>query len=183
MQTYRAWSALSNSCVGTFPVEKPVALTIPPVTIVVPSKRRIDAVATKHAKSTVTAPPCPLTPSPAAPKAKCPLKPLTAEQQIAVSGWLKYAVRHVLTAPHAGSEHHADALEDIIDGGHFDALKRLRANGQLTAAIDAALANEGLSRRPDVPLERIIVSAMRRYELRPWINAMVAGRSTPASGA
>ncbi|MEZ0314689.1 MAG: hypothetical protein ACAI38_23210 [Myxococcota bacterium] len=88
------------------------------------------------------------------------------------AAWLRRAVELCHAAREAGSEGLATVLAGRLDDELAASLRGVRASGQLRAAIDAALTAKGIEPRPDVPLERIIQSALRRHALRPWLEAL-----------
>jgi phytoene dehydrogenase-like protein len=69
-----------------------------------------------------------------------------------------------------GSEGLATLFAAHLDGRLAAALTRVRDSGQLGAAIATALRETGVEARPDCPIERILSSALRRYELREWLR-------------
>ncbi len=171
MQVYKAWSvAFARGCVGEAapPPQAPSVVTLPPVTLVVRRRRPKPK-------------PCPLRPVPEPPRhpstpseqrgAAVSGKP-AAEAYVPLTVWLRHAVTLAIAGRHMGVEGTASLLAGRLDRRQAAALACLAEAGQLDASIAMALRSAGLSERPDVPLKRIINSALRRYELRPWLGTL-----------
>jgi hypothetical protein len=153
MQVYKAWSASFGVCEE--PVTAPAPLVTQPVNITLKPKA--------HRRRRAVAPP----PVPSPPRAE--VGPPPAATPEAVESWLRHAVALALIGRELGSEGTAALLSGRLDPPMAAGLAQLRDSGQLAAAIDAALQAHGLAARPDVPLERIMRSALRRYDLRAWL--------------
>ena len=171
MQVYKAWSvAFARACMGeAAPAARgPNGVAAPAVMIVVRRQRPKPK-------------PCPLRPAPEPPR-----RGATASDQRVVTSssrpqveayvplavWLRHAVALALHGRHMGVEGTASLLAGRLDRRQADALRCLRGAGQLDAAIAMALRDAGLSQRADVPLKRIMISALRRYELAPWLGSL-----------
>jgi hypothetical protein len=158
MQVYKAWGSTFGACEA--PLVGPAEMVVAPVSVVL--QRRVRERRHRPVKE-----PAPVRPAPCPPRREP--RTVAAAPEEEMSAWLRRAVALGLVGRELGSEGTAALFAGRMDGSIAKGLAELRDSGQLGSAIERALAEQRLSARPDVPLERIVRSALRRYDLRDWL--------------